>query len=317
MGRWRTVGTGLAAAGVVAIAGVTTANSFGFPDRIAQEAADMSSLDVMWQWSCPQQHVPELGAAVCVFGAAWNPSQHKVILWGDSHAEHVAPLVQSALSGGNSAVALVVSCPAALGGSVRRESPEVPNFVKTCEDQRKTVLAAIETGEIDALILAASWNPLARVVSSSRSDADGQALVVEGLTELFESLNELPRQPKVYLIDQFPNFSRDPVACELAQTSGLSRSLSCGDNPRNAFEWSAEKQAVSFPGFDGFPDRFKFVTTITPRQWMCVSGECQTHLGGQFLFRDATHLRRNLQPQTLRALADEIGLTSVVSTLSD
>lgn len=317
MGRWKAVGAGLAAAGVVAIAGVTTANSYGFPDRVAQEAAQMSSLDVMWQWSCEEQEVPELGGALCVFGGEWASSPRKVILWGDSHAEHAAPLVQSALAGSNSAVALVVSCPAALGGSVRREWAEVPGFVQSCEKQRETVLAAIGTGEIEALILAASWNPLARVVSSSTSEADGKVLVAQGLTELFETLEKMPRQPKVYLIDQFPNFSRDPVACELAQTSGLSRSLSCDDNPRNAFEWSAEKQAVSFPGFENFPSRFKFVTIITPRQSMCASGECQTRLNGEFLFRDATHIRRNLSAKTIADLSDQIGMTAALSELAN
>lgn len=317
LGRWKTVITGLTAAGAVAIAGVTTSKSYGFPDRVAPEVADLSSLDIMWSWPCELETVPHLGGSVCVFGHDWSTADHRIVLWGDSHAEHSAPLVQSVVAGKSTAVALVVSCPAALGGTVRREWPEVPDFVVRCEEQRQAILSAVDTAEVDALVLAASWNPLARVVSSPTAKGTGKELVVLGLSELFESLALLPRQPAVILIDQFPNFSRDPVGCELSEKSGLPRLHFCDANPQNAFEWSAVKQDVAFPGFKSLGDNFPFVTVITPRETMCAAGQCETRLDGQFLFRDATHLRRNLRPETMKALADQIGLTSAMSTLGN
>jgi len=35
-------------------------------------------------------------------------------------------------------------------------------------------------------------------------------------------------------------------------------------------------------------------------------------LDGELLYRDATHFRRNLKPETLRTLADLMGLTAAV-----
>src|SRR5262249_61449981 len=50
-----TVGFGLAAASTAAVAGVSVAALHGFPARLSPDVPDMSSLEEMWKWECPQQ----------------------------------------------------------------------------------------------------------------------------------------------------------------------------------------------------------------------------------------------------------------------
>lgn len=309
---WQTVGTGVAAACVVGFAGYVALRTEGMPERVAPEAIAMSSLDTMWNWSCTVRPVEELGGPHCVFGANWNSAAKRAILWGDSHAEHLAPLVEASATNSNLSVAIIDNCPAALGASVRRVWAAVPDFVQRCQDRRERALRAVRTGRVDVLVLAASWHPLAAVVSSPNDDLDGKGLVVFGLRELLQELSRLTVPPRVILVDQFPSFTRDPVACELANTSGLVRKLSCDENKANAYARSVVVESRSFPGFRQLQAEFPFVEVVTPRDAMCTNGACETRLGGEFLYRDPSHLRRNLSKKTLSELASQVGLSRAI-----
>ena len=310
---WQTVGAGAAAACVVGLAGHLTLEAEGIPARVGPETMAMSGLHVMWKWPCKYRFVEELGGGNhCVFGADWKSAGKRAVLWGDSHAEHLAPLVAASAKGSSLSVALVDSCPASLGGSVRRVWAQVPDFVQRCQDRRESVLRAVRNGHVDVLVLGASWNHLAKYVSSPMDDLEGKALVLFGLRELLQDLARMPTPPRVILVDQFPNFSRDPVACELANTSGLIRKSNCEENTKDAYAWSAVAQPKSFPGFSQLREEFPFVQVITPREVMCAEGGCETRFDGEFLFRDATHLRRNLSDRTLSDFAAHIGLSSAL-----
>ena len=107
------VGFGLAAASTAVVAGLGVAALHGFPARLSPDVQDMSSLEEMWKWECPQ-HVKLDGLpprSYCVFGASWSDARTKAVLWGDSHADHWAPIIEPVAERAGIAVLLYRECP--------------------------------------------------------------------------------------------------------------------------------------------------------------------------------------------------------------
>ncbi len=57
------------------------------------------------------------------------------------------------------------------------------------------------------------------------------------------------------------------------------------------------------------------VVTLFPGAALCRTGTCQDTLDGEFLYRDASHIRRNLALLTRRDYADLVGLTALLNRL--
>ncbi len=185
---WSAIATGLTTAAFVAFAGQSVAQNGGFANRLPPDAQKMASLEVMWQWDCPQQvEVPELGGNFCAFGAPWETAKVRGILWGDSHAEHFAPIVEAAIGDRSVSVLLYRMCPAALGGAVRRIWAEEPNYVKFCSSSRQRAASWLTTADIQLVLLSASWQSLTAYVSQDGTLPDAMTmadLVKEGTSDL-------------------------------------------------------------------------------------------------------------------------------------
>jgi hypothetical protein len=69
----------------------------GLPKRVSQAVYPMRSLEAMWEWPCPHfEFVPSLRSTYCSFGQPWTTAKTKAVIWGDSHSEHFAPMMQLA-----------------------------------------------------------------------------------------------------------------------------------------------------------------------------------------------------------------------------
>lgn len=120
---WRSVAVGVAGIAIVALAGNLITRSDGVPQRVPSTVLAMSGLDEMWDWDCKVK-LTLWDHESCFFGAPWGDAKHRAILWGDSHAEHWAPVIEAATQGNSTAYLLHTPCPAALGGSIERIWPE-------------------------------------------------------------------------------------------------------------------------------------------------------------------------------------------------
>jgi peptidoglycan/LPS O-acetylase OafA/YrhL len=69
----------------------------GLMNRLEPRAVPMSSLDVMWEWQ-PQQITQTPLHNQLAFGAPWDEARYRIVLWGDSHAEHLAPLLERTMA---------------------------------------------------------------------------------------------------------------------------------------------------------------------------------------------------------------------------
>lgn len=107
----------------------------------------------------------------------------------------------------------------------------------------------------------------------------------------------------VVLISDIPRWEIDPIPCIVSQETTLLRRERCMDD-RAILSWSffnKEQREIhdllrEYHGRDG-------VTVMSPEDYLCDQAGCRTTINGEFIYRDAGHLRRNLAPETLRQLA--------------
>ncbi|UCI07154.1 acyltransferase family protein [Mesorhizobium sp. B1-1-8] len=297
----RTIAAGVVAASIVGLSGNAIFEAGGIGSRIPKEAEAMSSLDVMWDWPCPQMvTIAELGGTFCAFGAPWDKAKHRGVLWGDSHAEHTAPLLDVVGQREGTAFFLYKRCPAAFGEGVHRNHPELPNYRDSCALSRKAAVSMLrQRPDIDLVVLSSAWTDLAHedVVADDGGKVDKVLLLREGLQSLLGEIAAPNRH--IGIIGQVPSPGVDLTSCATMRESSLPRKpcTTDMDSERTLRVWSPMTAA-----FKSLADKNKAVF-IDPLKGMCPHGHCLTYVNDEFIYRDGSHLRRNLRPETKAALA--------------
>ncbi|MFU0504106.1 acyltransferase family protein [Pseudaminobacter sp. NGMCC 1.201702] len=309
-------GGGLSLSAAVAIASLVIVQYGGFATRISPEFEKLSSLDVMWDWSCPtSMKFGDLKAPYCVFGAPWNSASTKAILWGDSHAEHMAPVIEAATSGARSSFILYRTCPAALGERVHRIRKEDPDYPSKCVAWREAAIKFLSNSpNVNMVILSASWTNLGNVVSQDGSlpgHPDPYEMIAYGLETL---INEAAAPGRRFIIiADVPQLRSDPIPCATHHLLGLLRK-SCPEGGDTVSSQEFRRyQGKMYADLSEIAKRRDDVEVVLPGDHLCTGDWCQSSLGGEFLYRDASHIRRNLSEATKRDYADLIGLTEVLT----
>jgi len=320
---WLSIGSGFATAAVLAVLSFIVVANAGFPQRIPPSARLYESLDAMRNWSCPQPKVvPALGDSkqVCVLGANWTTAKTRGILIGDSHAEHFAPLLNIAAR--RVGIALLepqLNCMPLVGTtSIKRYDPEDPNYNKFCAERFAPILNYIRShDDIQLVVVAAAWSAysglLYRNASDKRTPANGIKLRREGIKELTVSLARGGSR-QFLIVSDVPSRAPFDVGC-LGRSRLLLRPacpdemfLTPKDSPyiRGAIPLNAMMRAL--------PHEIPNVTVSIPYDHMCNAKGCITTLNHEFLYRDASHLRRNMTPETEALLVKRLQLTEALKS---
>lgn len=307
---FRTVIAGASAALMVGLSGNSIFDAGGFTNRIPKEVEAMRSLDVMWDWQCPQMvSIPELGSTFCAFGAPWDKAKRHGMLWGDSHAEHLAPLLDVVGQRENTAFFLYRACPAAFGAGVHRAYPEQPEYQEICASSRQAAVAMLRhRSDVDIVVLSSAWTSLVAtdVVASDGRQENKVLLLRDGLHSLVGEIATPGR--RVGIVGQVPAPGVDLTACAAMQESKVLRRCSTDmDSQRILKMWSPMVTALkSLAERDG-------VFFLDPLKGMCPNGHCSTYINGEFIYRDASHIRRNLTLETDDVLARKMGLYTALA----
>ena len=317
---------GLAAAASVAAIGLGVVAANGFPGRIDPKLAALASLETMWDWSCP--HAARPLAVDCAVGADWERAAAKGVIWGDSHAEHVLPLIDLAGRGSNRAIALFGDCPPIYyEGGLKRVIAGYPRYDADCTAQRERYLGLIKASpDLEFVLVASRWSAyladMYRNEGDARSVARGLELLGEGLSEFLIEIAPLRRT--VVLLGEMPQLGFDPIPCvileqiyrervqlwrdrgELARCAAMTESIPREKLLQRLSDTNEVLRSVaaSHPG----------VIAFFPTDRMC-RGDCITTIGDEFLFRDGNHLRRNLSAPALEAFVRLLGLRELLQGL--
>lgn len=299
----KSVQAGLFACGLIFVASMYIDSKEGMPERISPDAYAMRSREVMQAWTCPQ-NLNLMGRTHCVFGAPWETSR-KAILWGDSHAWHLAPFFDVVARERGISVILEDGCPAALGKNVHRRRTDVPDYQRDCSNIRNSILTMLAAERIEFVIMASSWHELATdndIYADDGRPSDRVEMIRSGLADAIADIASPAR--KVTIITNMTGPASNLPERVMARDSGLLRSQCPADQIR-IDGWRARKMfAPTNNALNSLG-----VNTVRPVDLMC-GADCLAYLNGEFLWMDYSHLRRNLSAGTNAGIAAALHLDS-------
>jgi peptidoglycan/LPS O-acetylase OafA/YrhL len=314
------IASGLAASVALLCAAMFVHSDDGMPGRIPSSAYAMRSLETMWKWPCDGYiRFPWMTYDSCRFGASWTSASHKALLWGDSHAEHMAPILEAA-AGGKIAFTIYHDCPASLGEHVFRTWPGYPgtqSYEAHCTSLRDNAISYLKQNpDITLVVFAASWTSVTLKIGQDgfypRSTSAYELLSIE-LESLIEKIDAPNR--RFLIVADIPQFHHDPVPCALVDFIPLWR-RSCG--PTDSQIETSDFISYQGPMYEALQSVARGrhnVDIILPGTEMCKERYCLSMLDGEYLYKDGSHIRRNLSATTKFDFASLIGLTDILHNI--
>jgi hypothetical protein len=132
-------------------------------------------------------------------------------------------------------------------------------------------------------------------------------MIQDGIRSLIEATAQPGRH--FLIIADVPQLRGDPVPCAVAKYSHLFRQKCEMSQQTVTKEYFENRQGLIYQAIAGIVDGRHDTRAIFPGKTLCESGQCESSMNGEFLYRDASHIRRNLRFETKQAFADRIGLS--------
>jgi peptidoglycan/LPS O-acetylase OafA/YrhL len=219
----------------------------------------------------------------------------RIMLWGDSHANAIAPAARRLANDGHFHLwqASLSSCPPLLGVDVAH----VPRNHR-CREFNAQVLDAIRRLHVQRVILAAYWSnyvpPLADTAVArwfdlysppgslgSGADADNQRIFDAALNQTVRSLQALGVE--TWVVGQVP------VQSEFVPEL-IARTALRGDNPSMVgIPLTVHRERSAF--IEASVMRLgNLIHRIDPASTLCASGTCICYANGRILYSDSNHL---------------------------
>jgi len=311
------IGFGIAGAATVAFASLIIFRSEGVPSRLPEEVRGLASLDIMWEWQCPatmRSSSLELEKSGCVIGSRWEENSRKGVLWGDSHAQHLLPILHEAAQSSDASIIFINGCLGLVDNeTIFRHYAKFPNYNSDCFGRQAKFLDLLEGREdIDFLIIANAWTgyvPELRTADGERPElAAALNLVSRGAEKLIERIRTKFRG-HIIIAGDFPRPGYDVPGCYMRNASGLLRKK-CRDYSEKFL--LSETQIQTLSAIEN-ASHHEGVVLWNPSETLCTDGLCPTKIAGEILYRDGNHLRRNLTKNTTFEIINTTEVNRVIS----
>ncbi len=284
---------------------------FWFVTQHGHGQNNMADRDVAWEWECEQQEITGLGN-VCVMGADWHSAKKRWILWGDSHAEHFAPLIEAALAGQDSAVILYKSCPPFLDHkTVKRWAKGTDKYSRKSGARHAALLAWLPSQSVDGIVMAAAWSgypeSLFDTDKQSRSKEKGVQLIAAGLQH---TIAQLPAHMPVHILSDVPRPKQALQACMQDNATIFRRTDAheCdGLDATRVRAWHAPTTQALAKVASAMPQ----VVLHDMVEYMCNATTCPITIDGVLLYRDNNHLRRNFTKAQLYIMVETLRMKDI------
>lgn len=281
----------------------------GLKSRFSERSQLLSDKDAAWEWQpSATPNLPSGLQHAIAFGSSWSTAAYRVLIWGDSHAEHISPIIERALNNShpNYAAILYNDCPIIIDNQRVREPTKGDAYNDYCGTRRSAMFEFLTNTEAkpDVIVLASAWYSIARRINTNELGRS-EHVVSNALTEVAQRLTNISQQ--VAVIGQIPIWDVDPIPCQVAVEGGILRT-GCETLGEHLLPLYSEQNTRLNALAKGN------VKVIVPGQQLCRNGTCLTHMHGEFLYRDKGHLRRNLPASVKDQLAEQLEIESLFRT---
>jgi len=305
--------------------------SHGMAFRMNESQLVVADDDLMWDMECTERVSSFAGIeeSFCVVGKAWNESKTKGIVWGDSHSQHWAQILD--LQAKLNDVSLIVGprkCPAYLEGElVKSHYPRYPTFTEDCQRRNQLVLNwLVENTDVDLVILAAAWSGHARMSYSDTIDTNNNSLALEeksasegvrAMQPAFDKLMQSLKAKNVLMLADIPRPNKILNECAFSEDTWLLRSQ-CDEsdfkylNSSEILEWHDSTDQL----LRSLALQYQNVTSIIPTEFLCGENICNTYINGELIYKDANHIRRNLKTDSAEQLGKILGVDQYLKEIS-
>ena len=230
-----------------------------------------------------------------------------MLLWGDSHADHLAAGFDRL--GRQHWFAFRQ---ASVSGCAPLAILDTDSKRKACADfHRKALAEAAQQLDLHAVVISARWSRmLPGSAKQLKSEVAATIRLHDTLTQMVQRIRtEVGPRPAIILIGSTPEFDSWPATClARAAKSGLGRAQ-CTRAIAADREWGPKADRVLI-GIAG-------VTVILPRRSFCTGDRCQTVAGDTILYRDDDHLTNEGAWFVARQTAAAIGSVRPSGSLSE
>lgn len=265
----------------------------------------------MWKWQ-PTDPVTTDFPKQSGFGYPWAQADHRVIVWGDSHAAHMAPLLEELLNHTTAKTSVMVYsyCPPTVDGEAFPAHNRDTKYNLLCASTRASMLDYLRTrgDDVDLVVLAAAWATRWQSHQVDEGETAGIAVQQAALSKTLQDLKLLKQ--RVAIVGQMPLWPKDPLPCVASAKAQVLRSsceVSFASTALTGVFHEVHRgiEKLASPG----------VSVTLPHLELCKSGHCVFELNGEFIYRDRDHIRRNLRAATRHQLAKKIQLPSILESI--
>lgn len=246
---------------------ITILINHGFEERVPKELVKYSSLDNMTNHEFFLQRKHFLGLNYDLISEK-NGLKNNILIIGDSHSQHVVPIIKSGYPGG-----------------IYRMRLDENSFIKSSAE----------------IIKFANKNDVSKILIAYRVSKKDSKKIATGISKISKD-NEY----KIYILRDIPSLAKDPVACLLSQESNLIFK-SCDFNIKFGLPidlvlnykdpvWSSLKNML-------YSDNVFFINS---HEKMCQGSSCLTFINDEFIMRDGNHFNEKLSEKSNRILYEKL-----------
>ena len=307
---------GLATATTAACLALIVVVNAGFPGRIPQEVRALGDQKAMMAFTCTEE-IPLPGAGKrerCIIGAPWASASKRAVIWGDSHARHILPVLDKPAREQNLSIAFFSGCPPFIDNeAIQREKRNSPAYSENCARSRENVLKWLKaTPGIDLVILSNAWaiypDSLYEGGVLDPSDPETALKLIEtGLVKTFAEID--PDKHAILIIGDIPRPGFLVPDCAMQSLSGLWRKP-CRKY-REFFTDAERPTETILARIASGNERVHFLDTL---KTMCAGPKgCTIRIGDEIIYRDSNHLRHDLSLATRQEIVSMLGLGEALS----
>jgi peptidoglycan/LPS O-acetylase OafA/YrhL len=316
---------GATVATVVGCIALVVAANAGFSGRLPKELRSLASHDEMTDKRCSQRvSIPDLGKRVCIVGAPWGSGTGIAVLWGDSHAAHLAPLFDLPAKRQGLSVIVWKGCAPFVDDRtlLRKTRGDRDDFTAKCGIARNKILAFVRANaEVKLAIISNAWPSYPFMVyraGTSGQDIDAQSalrLIEKGFSAAIAEIAPLHRS--VLLMGDVPRANFQVADCVVQATLKLWRKPCTQDMnflDRNAvFEFHRPTESI----LANLASDQRHVYYVDVQKLLCGAKGCPLTINGEFIYADGNHLRRDLSLDTRESLASMLHLDQALRLAID
>lgn len=212
-----------------------------------------------------------------------NGSDPTVLLWGDSHAMHIAPWLKESATRVPFIQQTLSACAPILGQAYSSADYGIEQGLE-CIDQNDSVFAWLKTQpNIKTVILSSTWNtalgPQFNTMNRKKEIALNATIGINTLRSTITSIQKLGK--KVVVVSPVPkNIENTGLCLQKASIFGIPLS-SCNFDIGVNLQKDVDGYLINIEDLAG---------VVHLAKYMCVATTCKVSLGKTFIYRDAGHL---------------------------